>query len=116
MYLQLGDDSLAEQNALEATRLNPNMARAQGRLGEAYFRQNNYADAVEALEFETEYVEGMQFDRGYISAYFITDADTMEAVIEAVSYTHLDVYKRQQLLRHGQHSRRPAQLRGRAGR
>lgn len=50
MYLQLGDDSLAEQNALEATRLNPNMARAQGRLGEAYFRQNNYADAVEALE------------------------------------------------------------------
>ncbi len=50
MYLQLGDDSLAEQNALEATRLNPNMARAQGRLGEAFFRQNNYAEAIEALE------------------------------------------------------------------
>jgi tetratricopeptide (TPR) repeat protein len=50
MYLQLGDAPLAEQNALEATRLNPNMARAQGRLGEAYFRQNNYAEAVEALE------------------------------------------------------------------
>ncbi|MGV8049157.1 MAG: chaperonin GroEL [Anaerolineaceae bacterium] len=34
------------------------------------------------LEFETEYVEGMQFDRGYISPYFVTDTEHMEANID----------------------------------
>jgi chaperonin GroEL len=33
-------------------------------------------------KFETEYVEGMQFDRGYVSAYFVTDAARMEANLE----------------------------------
>src|SRR5512134_1680284 len=34
------------------------------------------------LEFETEYVEGMAFDRGYISPYFISNPEAMEASIE----------------------------------
>ncbi|MBV9231515.1 MAG: chaperonin GroEL [Chloroflexi bacterium] len=34
------------------------------------------------INFETEYVEGMQMDRGYLSAYFVTNTEKMEASLE----------------------------------
>ncbi len=34
------------------------------------------------IAFETEYTEGMQIDRGYISAYFVTNPERMEAELE----------------------------------
>jgi chaperonin GroEL len=35
-----------------------------------------------SLSTELEVVEGMQFDKGFVSAYFVTDAEKMEAVLE----------------------------------
>jgi len=37
---------------------------------------------VSGLGYETEYTEGMQLDRGYISAYFVTNSERMEASLD----------------------------------
>ena len=61
------------------------------------------------MAFETEYVEGMQFDRGYISAYFVTDTNRMEAVLDEPLHPH----HRQEDLGHRGHRARRSRRRSR---
>ncbi len=54
----------------------------------------------QSIGLEKEYTDGMQFDRGYISQYFVTNSDRMEAVLEspAILITDKKISSIQELL------------------
>src|SRR5215469_6537798 len=76
------NDEIAQVGTISAngeSEIGSMIAKAMDKVGEQGVIT---VEEARSLETELDVVEGMQFDRGYLSAYFITNADKMEAVLE----------------------------------
>ena len=74
-------DQMAQVAAISAA--SPDIGDLIGDVMEAAGRDGVITvEESKGIQTEIEYVEGMAFDRGYISPYFVTDPDRMEAVVD----------------------------------
>jgi chaperonin GroEL len=77
-----GHDDIAKVATISANndaKVGEILARAFGNVGAEGVIE---VEEGKAMESELNVVEGMQFDKGYMSPYFMTNADTLEAVLE----------------------------------
>jgi chaperonin GroEL len=80
-----GDEEIAQVGTLAAngdTKVGRFLADAMAKVGKDGVIT---VEEAKSLDTELEVVEGMQFDRGYLSPYFITNVDKMEAELESPS-------------------------------
>src|SRR5574341_246061 len=84
MARQVKDDMKAVANVAAISAADPEIGKLIAEVMEKVGKDGviTVEESKTGLPFETEYVEGMQIDRGYISAYFVTNPERMEAVLE----------------------------------